>query len=89
MSDVERVPLRALARLTCDICGATWHSAPYRNYGYRDQEEQARPALEAGWRVFAGKRARRTYCPSHGPTTPMHLVLGPNGVESYQNEPTQ
>jgi len=89
MSGVQRKTLRAVASLACSRCDARWESAPYDTYGWCDQEEQARPALEAGWSVFVGKRTTHTYCPDHGPSTPMHLVLGPGGINEYQHEATQ
>ena len=62
------------AELRCDKCGETWTSGDYTRARYTAAVEPCAPAFADGWRVYAGKRAQRTYCPQHYPTTVMRQV---------------
>lgn len=79
MSGIYQRALTATAVLWCDVlsCDQKWESEPYSNAeDYRAEIEQVAPALALGWRVFAGQRSQHTYCPDHGPKTPMRLLHG-------------
>lgn len=78
MSGIYQRALTAEALLSCDIrdCPAHWTSEPYDARGFRAQDDHVGPALALGWRVFIGHRSQHTYCPKHGPKTPMRLWKG-------------
>ena len=61
------------AVLHCEVCPAHWESKPY-TASWSAYVTAARPAFDAGWRVYKGKRSQFTYCPEHGPKVPMTLV---------------
>jgi hypothetical protein len=74
VSGINEYPVTATAVLFCGRCPARWESPVYRVTGWRSYIEAARPAFDAGWRVFVGERTTHTYCPEHGPTVPMRQV---------------
>ena len=80
MSGIYQRVLTARAVLSCDArdCPARWESEPYDATGrYQTERAGANPAFSNGWRVFVGARSQHTYCPDHGPKTPMRLLYGP------------
>lgn len=85
MSDIIVRPLRAVARLSCDMCDARWESEPYTPQRWGDETAAAQPAFDAGWKLYNGKRARRVYCPDHEPRTPMLLIYGNVEVGSHRD----
>lgn len=74
--------ITVVAFVVCCRCDARWDSPEFnrdveiRSGNYDVDVDAVRPALDAGWRVFARKGRTYTYCPQHGPTVPMHLVHG-------------
>lgn len=82
MSSINVHPVTATAVLFCGRCRARWESPIYRVTGWRSHIEAARPAFDAGWRVYAGERTQHTYCPEHGPTVPMRQVHPEDEVAS-------
>ena len=73
MSGIGTHTLIEKAVLCCDRCPARWESKPYQA-SWSAYVDAARPALDLGWRVYRGKRSQYTYCPEHGPTTPMTQI---------------
>lgn len=84
MSGIEEYAETARAVLHCDAtdCAARWESEIYRPKQWRDEARAAAPAFREGWRLFVGARTRRTYCPKHGPKTPMRELFGPGRLPS-------
>lgn len=78
MSGVRQVAVRAISVLICDArdCHARWSSETYAAGFWGSDVEGAAPAWDLGWRVYAGAREQRTYCPEHAPTRTMRLVHG-------------
>lgn len=78
MSGIHLQAQTGRAVLTCDArnCDRRWQSQTFTVCGWRNEELHAAPAFAAGWRVYVGGRGRMTYCPEHGPTVPMRLILG-------------
>jgi len=79
MSGVYQSAVTARALIQCDArgCRNRWESAIYFTHdGNGGAPARIGPALDLGWRIFAGARSQHTYCPEHGPRTEMRLVRG-------------
>ncbi len=77
MSGIEIATVTGYIKLSCDTpgCNGTWHSRVenaqplyHGQLGY-DDDHLMDGAWELGWRVYAGTRNQRTYCPKHHPKT--------------------
>ena len=80
MSGINEYAVTATAVLVCGRCQARWESPTYNVTGWQSYVEAARPALDAGWRVFVGARSQHTYCPQHGPSVEMRQVYPKDGA---------
>ena len=79
MSGLNEWPVVAFVVLHCDArgCEARWESEEYDTASaYYSQRivSRAQPAFDFGWRIFAGARTQHTYCPLHGPKSPMKQI---------------
>ena len=75
MTDIHTRPVTVRLVLTCDACSATAES-PVQDYAWDARRTPWAQAMFAGgWRLFMGKRTNHTYCPEHGPKTPMTLLF--------------
>lgn len=75
MGGVHTVPVMARALLVCDRCRARWESDIHSNVGAWDAAVGwCSYAWQRGWRVFAGARSQRTYCPNCAPSVPMRQI---------------
>ena len=82
MSGINVKTHQARATLRCDKCRAEWKSALYFPRKWGDEVRACEPAFSAGWRVFAGARSQRSYCPECKPTVQMILVHGRTPADS-------
>lgn len=74
MSGIGTHTLIEKAVLRCEVCPARWESSPYTPTAWLAEVIAARPAFDAGWRVYVGKRSQYTYCPEHGPKAAMTQI---------------